>query len=167
MVYALRANRDDESLFKQLGTRAFYRLMNAKSRFQVPPDAGDFRLMDRAVVNALQALPERNRFMKGLYAWVGFKSVAIPYEPAERASGSINYSAALAGLSIDGLTASPPGPRALPASSVWCPRCWPLPAGPSSRKTTSSTAMPSQAGPPSSSACCFCRHPVDLVGHLG
>jgi len=87
VVYALRENRDDESLFKQVGTRAFYRLINAKSRFLVPPDAGDFRLMDRAVVEALMALPERNRFMKGLYAWGGFKSVAIPYEPAERAMG--------------------------------------------------------------------------------
>jgi glycosyltransferase involved in cell wall biosynthesis len=103
---ALRANRDDESLFKQLGTRAFYRLINAKSRFQVPPDAGDFRLMDRSVVDALLALPERNRFMKGLYAWVGFKSVAIPYEPAERAAGKSNYSALrLLAFSIDGLTA--------------------------------------------------------------
>lgn len=106
VVYALRANRDDESLFKQLGTRAFYRLINAKSRFQVPPDAGDFRLMDRSVVDALLALPERNRFMKGLYAWVGFKSVAIPYEPAERAVGTTNYNALkLIAFSIDGLTA--------------------------------------------------------------
>jgi len=106
VVYALRENRDDESLFKQVGTRAFYRLINAKSRFQVPPDAGDFRLMDRAVVEALMALPERNRFMKGLYAWVGFKSVAIPYEPAERAMGKTNYNALkLIAFSIDGLTA--------------------------------------------------------------
>ncbi|MDE2433660.1 MAG: glycosyltransferase family 2 protein [Burkholderiales bacterium] len=106
VVYALRANRDDESLFKQVGTRTFYKLINAKSRFQVPPDAGDFRLMDRAVVDALQSLPERNRFMKGLYAWVGFKSVAIPYEPAERASGVTNYNALrLLAFSIDGLTA--------------------------------------------------------------
>lgn len=106
VVYALRANRDDESLFKQLGTRAFYRLINAKSRFQVPPDAGDFRLMDRAVVDALLAMPERNRFMKGLYAWVGFKSMAIPYEPAERAVGKTNYNALkLIAFSIDGLTA--------------------------------------------------------------
>ncbi|HET8871414.1 MAG TPA: glycosyltransferase family 2 protein [Aquabacterium sp.] len=106
VVYALRANRDDESLFKQVGTRAFYKLINAKSRFQVPPDAGDFRLMDRSVVDALQSLPERNRFMKGLYAWVGFKSVAIPYEPAERASGVTNYNALrLLAFSIDGLTA--------------------------------------------------------------
>ena len=106
VVYALRANRDDESLFKQMGTKVFYRLINAKSRFNVPPDAGDFRLMDRAVVDALQALPERNRFMKGLYAWVGFKSMAIPYEPAERAAGTTNYSALrLLAFSIDGLTA--------------------------------------------------------------
>jgi len=106
VVYALRANRDDESLFKRVGTNAFYRLINAKSRFQVPPDAGDFRLMDRAVVDALLALPERNRFMKGLYAWVGFKSVAIPYEPAERAIGKTNYNALkLIAFSIDGLTA--------------------------------------------------------------
>jgi glycosyltransferase involved in cell wall biosynthesis len=106
VVYALRANRDDESMFKQLGTRAFYRLINAKSRFQVPPDAGDFRLMDRSVVDALMALPERNRFMKGLYAWVGYKSVAIPYEPAERAVGKSNYNALkLIAFSIDGLTA--------------------------------------------------------------
>jgi glycosyltransferase involved in cell wall biosynthesis len=106
VVYALRANRDDESVFKQLGTRAFYRLINAKSRFHVPPDAGDFRLMDRNVVDALLAMPERNRFMKGLYAWVGFKSMAIPYEPAERAVGKSHYSALkLIAFSIDGLTA--------------------------------------------------------------
>jgi glycosyltransferase involved in cell wall biosynthesis len=106
VVYALRANRNDESLFKRLGTNAFYHLINAKSRFVVPPDAGDFRLMDRAVVDALLALPERNRFMKGLYAWVGFKSVAIPYEPAERATGTTNYNALkLIAFSIDGLTA--------------------------------------------------------------
>ncbi|WP_290676602.1 glycosyltransferase family 2 protein [Aquabacterium sp.] len=106
VVYALRENRDDESVFKQVGTRAFYRLINAKSRFWVPPDAGDFRLMDRAVVEAILALPERNRFMKGLYAWVGFKSVAIPYEPAERAVGKTHYNALkLIAFSIDGLTA--------------------------------------------------------------
>ena len=106
VVYALRANRDDESFLKQLGTRAFYRLINAKARFQVPPDAGDFRLMDRSVVDAILALPERNRFMKGLYAWVGFKSVAIPYEPAARAVGTTNYSMLkLIAFSIDGLTA--------------------------------------------------------------
>jgi glycosyltransferase involved in cell wall biosynthesis len=106
VVYALRANRNDESLFKRLGTQAFYHLINARSRFEVPPDAGDFRLMDRAVVDALLNLPERNRFMKGLYAWVGFKSVAIPYEPAERAVGASNYNALrLIAFSIDGLTA--------------------------------------------------------------
>jgi polyisoprenyl-phosphate glycosyltransferase len=106
VVYALRDNRDEESLFKQLGSRAFYRLLNARSRFEVPPDAGDFRLMDRTVVDALLALPERNRFMKGLYAWVGFKSLAIPYVPAERQAGESHFSALqLIAFSIDGLTA--------------------------------------------------------------
>lgn len=106
VVYALRTNRDDEGVFKRMGTGLFYRLLNARSRFEVPADAGDFRLMDRSVVDALQSLPERNRFMKGLYAWVGFKSVAIPYVPAERAVGTTHYSKLkLIAFSIDGLTA--------------------------------------------------------------
>jgi glycosyltransferase involved in cell wall biosynthesis len=106
VVYALRSNRDDEPPFKRFGTNAFYRLINAHSRFEVPADAGDFRLMDRHVVEALLALPERNRFLKGLYAWVGFKSVAIPYAPAERATGTSHYNALkLIAFSIDGLTA--------------------------------------------------------------
>lgn len=106
VVYALRSNRDDEPPFKRFGTNAFYRLINVRSRFEVPADAGDFRLMDRHVVEALLALPERNRFLKGLYAWVGFKSVAIPYEPAERATGTSHYNALkLIAFSIDGLTA--------------------------------------------------------------
>ena len=59
---------------------------------QIPVDAGDFRLMDRRVVDALKSLPERNRFMKGLYAWVGFHNVIIPYVPNERLSGTTTFS---------------------------------------------------------------------------
>jgi len=106
MVYALRINRHDESAFKRLGTKWFYQLMNRGDRFEIPAGAGDFRLMDRAVVDALLALPERNRFMKGLYAWVGFDAIAIPYEPASRASGRSRYSLLrLIRMSLDGLTA--------------------------------------------------------------
>lgn len=105
-AYAVRESRDDEGLFKRLGTRGFYALVNAADRFEVPAGAGDFRLMDRRVVNALLALPERNRFIKGLYAWVGFKAVAVPYMPAQRAHGSSQFSALrLIRLSMDGLTA--------------------------------------------------------------
>lgn len=78
VVYAVREHRRDESLFKRLGAKWFYRLMNFGDRFMIPPDAGDFRLMDRVAIDALLALPERNRFLKGLYAWVGFESVELP-----------------------------------------------------------------------------------------
>ena len=106
VVYAVREERSDESRFKQIGSRLFYKLVNASDRFAVPRDAGDFRLMDRKVVDALMSLPERSRFMKGLYAWVGFKAVALPYTPAPRAQGTSTFNARrLLGLAIDGLTA--------------------------------------------------------------
>ena len=106
VVYAVRRSRADEGLCKRLGVRWFYALVNAADRFQVPAGAGDFRLMDRTAVDALLSLPERNRFMKGLYAWVGFDSVALPYTPEPRAHGRSRYSLPrLLRLSFDGLTA--------------------------------------------------------------
>jgi glycosyltransferase involved in cell wall biosynthesis len=106
VVYAVRSHRDDETARKRLGTRLFYAFVNFSERFELPPDAGDFRLMDRAVVNALLAMPERNRFMKGLYAWVGFDAVAVPYEPLPRATGRSHFdSLRLLRLALDGLTA--------------------------------------------------------------
>jgi polyisoprenyl-phosphate glycosyltransferase len=106
VVYAVRENRHDEHAFKRIGTRWFYTLLNAADRFEVPPDAGDFRLMDRKVVNALLSLPERNRFMKGLYSWVGFAAIAVPYTPAQRKHGHSHFNYwQLIKLSLDGLTA--------------------------------------------------------------
>jgi glycosyltransferase involved in cell wall biosynthesis len=106
VVYALRRDRTDETRFKRWGTRVFYALINAADRFEMPPGAGDFRLMDRAVVDALLALPERNRFMKGLYAWVGFETVAVPYDVAPRASGKSRFGLRqLTRLSLAGITA--------------------------------------------------------------
>ncbi len=106
VVYASRMSRGDESWFKRHGARWFYALINANGRFEVPADAGDFRLMDRQVVDALLSLPERNRFMKGLYAWVGFSSVGVPYVPDARAHGLSHFNPLrLIGLSLDGLTA--------------------------------------------------------------
>jgi glycosyltransferase involved in cell wall biosynthesis len=105
-VCAVRENRADESLAKRLGTRLFYRIVNAGSPVPIPEDAGDFRLMDRRVVDALLALPERNRFLKGLYAWVGFRTEFIRYEPAPRASGQSSFSLArLLALALTGVTA--------------------------------------------------------------
>ena len=106
MVYTVRATRGGESFLKKLGTRIFYRVVNAGSAVPIPANAGDFRLLDRAVVDALKSLPERNRFMKGLYAWVGFRSVAVAYEPNERHAGDSSFSMrGLSRLAITGVTA--------------------------------------------------------------
>ncbi|MFZ2737191.1 MAG: glycosyltransferase family 2 protein [Burkholderiaceae bacterium] len=87
VVYAVRNTRDDQTRLQARLTGLFYTLVNWGNRVKIPPHAGDFRLMDRLVVQALQSMPERNRFMKGLYAWVGFTSTAIGYEPLPRAEG--------------------------------------------------------------------------------
>jgi len=106
MVYTVRTTRGDESFLKKLGTRIFYRIVNAGSAVPIPANAGDFRLLDRAVVDALKSLPERNRFMKGLYAWVGFRSVAVDYEPNERFAGESSFSMrGLSRLAVTGVTA--------------------------------------------------------------
>jgi glycosyltransferase involved in cell wall biosynthesis len=105
-VYTVRATRGDESFLKKLGTRIFYRIVNAGSHVPIPANAGDFRLLDRCVVAALKSLPERNRFMKGLYAWVGYRTVAVPYEPNERFAGESTFSMrGLSRLAITGVTA--------------------------------------------------------------
>jgi glycosyltransferase involved in cell wall biosynthesis len=91
VVYAVRRTREDQSPLHARLTSLFYRLLNWGSRVEIPPHAGDFRLLDRQVVEALKALPERNRFMKGLYAWVGYRSTAIDYEPLPRADGRSHY----------------------------------------------------------------------------
>ena len=106
MVYTVRVSRRDESWLKKLGSRWFYRVVNAGSRTPIPADAGDFRLLDRKVVDALKSLPERNRFMKGLYAWVGFPSAVVPYEPNERFAGDSSFSLRrLSRLALTGVTA--------------------------------------------------------------
>jgi len=106
MVYTVRATRGEESFLKKLGTRVFYRVVNAGSAVEIPANAGDFRLLDRSVVDALKSLPERNRFMKGLYAWVGFRSVAVDYVPDERFAGESSFSMrGLSRLAVTGVTA--------------------------------------------------------------
>lgn len=106
MVCAARASRADESWGKRAGTALFYFFINRHSNVPIPVDAGDFRLMDRRVVEALRSLPERNRFMKGLYAWVGFHNVIIPYVPHERHAGVSSFSMRrLAHLAFTGVTA--------------------------------------------------------------
>ena len=105
MVYTVKADREGESLLKRMGTYVFYRLLLPKHGTQIPPNAGDFRLMDRRVVEELRNLPERTRFMKGLYAWVGFQAEAIEYRPAARQFGTTKFNAArLTNLAVTGIT---------------------------------------------------------------
>jgi glycosyltransferase involved in cell wall biosynthesis len=106
MVYAVRSDRDDETWVKRAGTKLFYRLLADSRGVKVPPHAGDFRLMDRKVVDTLLALPERTRFMKGLYAWAGFRSESMPYVPEQRLHGASHYKFwRLVGLALAGITA--------------------------------------------------------------
>ena len=105
-VCAVRVHRGDEGWIKRLGTRIFYGIVNAGSSRPIPQGAGDFRLMDRRVVQALCALPERNRFLKGLYAWVGFATDYLPYQPDPRAHGESTFSLRrLRRLAMTGITA--------------------------------------------------------------
>jgi len=105
MVYGVIVDRHNEAFLKRMGTRFFYSLMSAGADVPIPENAGDFRWLDKKVVDAIRALPERNRFMKGLYAWVGFKSVAIPFVPADRLSGTSSFRLRnLIKLALSGLT---------------------------------------------------------------
>jgi glycosyltransferase involved in cell wall biosynthesis len=105
MVYAVRQDRAVESPFKRWGSRIFYRAISMGGQIHIPRDAGDFRLMDRKVVDALRAMPERNRFMKGMYAWVGYKSIGIPFLPLPRTHGASTFSRLrLMGLAWTGIT---------------------------------------------------------------
>lgn len=105
VVYAVRRQRAGESKTKRFTAYSFYRLMGRLSKTGIPADTGDFRLMDRSVVNALLQLPERNRFMKGLFGWVGFKQIAVYYDRDPRKLGQSNWNYwKLWNFALDGVT---------------------------------------------------------------
>lgn len=91
VVYGRRILREGESVFKRGTAFLFYRLLGTISDFEIPHDTGDFRVLDRKVVDALNAMPEQQRFLRGMIAWLGFKQVEYPYERATRAAGSTKY----------------------------------------------------------------------------
>ena len=104
IVHGVRRDRKDDSPARRYFSRAFYRAFNALSKTPITPDAGDFRLMDRKVVEAIRRMRERVRFMKGIYSWVGFKSVSVTFEAAARRTGKSSFSLLrLAGLAFDGI----------------------------------------------------------------
>jgi glycosyltransferase involved in cell wall biosynthesis len=107
VVYGVRRNRMTDSFPKRLTADLYYRAHNWLSDDKIPEHAGDFRLLDRRVVEVIRAMPERNRFMKGLFAWGGFRQTAVYYDRAERAVGTTKFNyLKLWKLAIDGLTSA-------------------------------------------------------------
>jgi dolichol-phosphate mannosyltransferase len=92
VVYAVRQERQGETWFKRSSAAAYYRLLRWLSDTDIPADTGDFRLMSREVVEALRSMPERDRYMRGMVAWVGFTQVPITFDRAQRHSGRTKYS---------------------------------------------------------------------------
>lgn len=104
MVYGIR-NRTTESWLKRTLTQGYYRILNLSSPIDIPENAGDFRLLDAKVIEAIKQLPEKNRYMKGLYAWVGFKSIGINFSEQDRQHGRSSFNVkALFNLAMSGLT---------------------------------------------------------------
>jgi glycosyltransferase involved in cell wall biosynthesis len=107
VVYGVRDNSESDSLPKRLTADLYYRAHNWLSRDKIPEHAGDFRLLDRKVVEVIRRMPERNRFMKGLFAWAGFKQAAVLYHREERKVGRTKYNYwKLWTLAIDGITSA-------------------------------------------------------------
>ncbi len=91
VIYGKRKTRKGESAFKLLTAKMFYKTLNALSDVEIPKDTGDFRLVDRKVVDVINSLPEHNKFLRGLFSWVGFKQEAYEYERQERYAGKTKY----------------------------------------------------------------------------
>ena len=105
VVYAKRTKRIGESKFKKWSASLFYRVLKASADVPIPVDTGDFRLMDRRVVDELKRLPENNRFVRGLVSWVGFRQTALEYERDERLAGETKYPLKrMIKLCVDGIT---------------------------------------------------------------
>ncbi len=105
VVYGIRQDRSSDTTTKRATAGWFYRIFNHLSPVSIPENAGDYRLIDRRVVEALRQFPERNRFMKGLFAWVGFHTIGIPYTRQQRQLGQSKFSYwKLWNFAIDGIT---------------------------------------------------------------
>jgi glycosyltransferase involved in cell wall biosynthesis len=107
MVFGVRRSRAEDSFAKRVTAGLFYRAHNMVSADKIPENAGDFRLMDRKIVDVIRAMPERNRFMKGLFAWAGFRQASVEYDRAERETGTTKFNYwKLWTLALDGITSA-------------------------------------------------------------
>ena len=104
VVYGIRQTRDGETTFKLWTAKAFYRLINSLSDVEIPVDTGDFRLIDRIVVDVFLNMPERHRLLRGMWSWIGFPQVGLPYQRAPRFAGETKYPLRkMIGLALDGI----------------------------------------------------------------
>lgn len=105
VVYATRRSRHGESWLKRLTAKLFYRVIDSMSSVHIPRNTGDFRLLDRRVVDVIKQMPERTRFMKGLFAWVGFKQTCVVYDRPQRYQGTTTWNYwRLWNFALDGIT---------------------------------------------------------------
>jgi dolichol-phosphate mannosyltransferase len=105
VVFTIREDDKDLGLFKRSTSSLFYKIINAISDVPIVEGAADFRLMDRTVVEALRAMPERSRFLRGMVSWLGFRQVGLPYRPHARLSGTSKYSLRkMVSLAMNGIT---------------------------------------------------------------
>ena len=91
VIYGKRKKRDGESVFKLFTAKMFYKILNNLSDIEIPKDTGDFRLVDKKVVDVLNSMPEHNKFLRGLWGWIGYKQVPFEYERKERLAGKTKY----------------------------------------------------------------------------
>jgi glycosyltransferase involved in cell wall biosynthesis len=104
VVYGIRRTRDGETPFKLWTAKAFYRVINSLSDVDIPIDTGDFRLIDRVVVDVFLQMPERHRLLRGMWSWIGFSQVGLPYQRAQRFAGETKYPLRkMLGLALDGI----------------------------------------------------------------
>jgi polyisoprenyl-phosphate glycosyltransferase len=105
VVFAVRTRREGEGFFKLITANLFYVLLKKLARIEIPQNAGDFRLLDRKVINALKLMPEKNRFVRGLVSWVGFKQTQLFYERDARFAGETKYPfVKMLKFAVDGIT---------------------------------------------------------------
>ena len=105
VVYAKRNNRNGESWLKKFTAKVFYRILKSITSVKIPVDTGDFRIIDRKVVNVLNQMPEHNKFLRGQISWIGFKQTYVEYDRKVRQAGSTGYTyKKMIRLALDGIT---------------------------------------------------------------
>ena len=149
IVYALRLSRDGESPLKRWTASLFYRLIRALTAVDIPADVGDFRLVDRKAVDAFRAMPERDRFVRGMFGWMGFSQTAVPFHRLSRGAGTTKYNwRRMVKLALDGIIGFSDVPLRLAlwiaARSSRSARCS---TGPTRRRWPCRAPMSSPAGP--------------------